>query len=65
MILNKEIAITASIDIYSLGIIFWELHACKAPFTNMYSSRACLQVARDGFRPTIPAGKSNYHKNIV
>jgi mitogen-activated protein kinase kinase kinase 9 len=40
-------------DVYSFGVIMWELHARQVPFAGLNSSQITLAVTRDKLRPII------------
>ena len=43
-----------SADVYSFGILFWELHSRMRPFDELTPFQAAYQVAVAHMRPTIP-----------
>ncbi|KAH9603358.1 hypothetical protein KSS87_006925 [Heliosperma pusillum] len=46
---------TQKVDVYSFGIVLWELITGKLPFQNMTAVQAAFAVVNKGYRPTIPA----------
>ncbi|GMH10718.1 hypothetical protein Nepgr_012559 [Nepenthes gracilis] len=45
---------TQKVDVYSFGIVLWELIAGMLPFQNMTAVQAAFAVVNKGVRPTIP-----------
>lgn len=45
---------TVKADVYSLGIVFWELLTREDPYTGMDAFNVVLSVGTKGLRPTIP-----------
>jgi len=43
-------------DVYSFGIILWELATCKEVYEGLESTQIIAMVANDRLRPNIPAG---------
>lgn len=61
VIQGKNRQYTNAVDVYSFGIVMWELLTCKTPWdeeiedTNMFKFRAALEEAlANGQRPTLP-----------
>eukprot|EP01097_Dermamoeba_algensis_P003207 TRINITY_DN2285_c0_g1_i3.p1 TRINITY_DN2285_c0_g1~~TRINITY_DN2285_c0_g1_i3.p1 ORF type:complete len:147 (+),score=28.89 TRINITY_DN2285_c0_g1_i3:125-565(+) len=46
---------TESVDVYSFGIILWEMFTNITPFKGMDPLNVCLGVAYQGLRPVIPS----------
>jgi len=53
VLLGKNYAESA--DIYSLGMIAWELLTAKCPFESMAQMEIAIQVTQNMLRPVIPA----------
>ncbi|KAM3321239.1 serine/threonine-protein kinase STY13 [Capsicum chacoense] len=45
---------TQKVDVYSFGIVLWELVTGLLPFQNMTAVQAAFNVVNKGLRPTIP-----------
>jgi len=41
-------------DVFSFGIVLWELYTHQAPYPKMKSSIVVQKVLKEGLRPTIP-----------
>eukprot|EP00252_Welwitschia_mirabilis_P008679 TRINITY_DN2072_c0_g2_i1.p1 TRINITY_DN2072_c0_g2~~TRINITY_DN2072_c0_g2_i1.p1 ORF type:complete len:405 (-),score=55.13 TRINITY_DN2072_c0_g2_i1:617-1831(-) len=48
-------AYNAKVDVYSFGIVLWELITGMLPFQNMTAVQAAFAVVNKGVRPTIPS----------
>ncbi|KAJ3679261.1 hypothetical protein LUZ60_017272 [Juncus effusus] len=46
---------TQKVDVYSFGIVLWELVTGKLPFDNMTAVQAAFAVVNRGARPVVPA----------
>jgi len=44
----------SKVDVYSFGIVLWELITGLLPFQNMTAVQAAFAVVNKGVRPTIP-----------
>ncbi|CAH2061256.1 unnamed protein product [Thlaspi arvense] len=45
---------TQKVDVYSFGIVLWELLTGMVPFQNMTAVQAAFAVVNRGVRPSIP-----------
>uniref|UniRef100_A0A3Q7J515 Protein kinase domain-containing protein n=1 Tax=Solanum lycopersicum TaxID=4081 RepID=A0A3Q7J515_SOLLC len=45
---------TQKVDVYSFGIVLWELITGLLPFQNMTAVQAAFAVVNKGVHPTIP-----------
>ena len=50
---------SAAVDVFSMGIILWQLVTCEAPYADVLATHNRFQllqrIARDGLRPVVPA----------
>eukprot|EP01103_Thecamoeba_quadrilineata_P014816 TRINITY_DN450_c0_g1_i1.p1 TRINITY_DN450_c0_g1~~TRINITY_DN450_c0_g1_i1.p1 ORF type:complete len:928 (+),score=177.48 TRINITY_DN450_c0_g1_i1:32-2815(+) len=44
------------VDVYSVGIILWELMTCKIPYSSFLSASAAIRVATEEFRLSLTSG---------
>ena len=47
-------AYNQKVDVYSFGIVLWELITGQLPFQNMTTVQATFAVVNRGVRPTVP-----------
>ncbi len=53
--LERPGTVTVASNVYSFGVIIWELFARKAVYDGVWDARHLRAVARDGLRPKIPS----------
>jgi len=51
----KNESYTESADVYSFGVIMWEVVARQPPFHGLQTMQIAYAVANQGLRPTIPS----------
>jgi len=49
----KSLPYNHKADVYSFGIIFWELNACRKPYEGMSKEEFYVEVVHGGLRPEI------------
>jgi len=52
-------------DIYSYGIILWELLSRKVPFSHIHDQGQILSVIKDGHRPEIPNNSPKSFASLI
>ena len=52
-------------DVYSFGVIFWELVARTRPYAGLTAIQAAFGVAKDGLRPLIPPSTPLKVKSLI
>ncbi|KAK2973629.1 hypothetical protein RJ640_029621 [Escallonia rubra] len=53
-LLNSESMVTEKVDVYSFGIVMWELLAGEEPYTSMRSEEIIAGIIKGNLRPEIP-----------
>jgi len=48
--------LTASADVYAIGILMWEVYMAQGVFKELSDTEVVLQVAKAGLRPEFPRG---------
>lgn len=56
---------TQKVDVYSFGIVLWELLTGMVPFQNMTAVQAAFAVVNRGVRPSIPDDCLPVLRNIL
>ena len=56
---------TKASDIFSLGILYWELATHKAPFEHKKDDYMVIVAVRDGDRDKIPADVPPFYKEVI
>ena len=54
-----------SADVYSFGILMFECYTREIPYSNMTAIIAAYSVAKENFRPTVPADLNPRKKAIM
>jgi serine/threonine protein kinase len=52
-------------DVYSFGILLWELLTQKTPYENMTPIQAAVGVVQEGLRPPMPDGLNRRLKDLI
>jgi serine/threonine protein kinase len=54
-----------SADVYSVGVVIWEMFTGQCPYNNMKQVEVALSVVQNNLRPTIPPTCSTAQANII
>ena len=60
-VLRKE-QYNQKVDVYSYGVVLWELVSLKEPYEGMGRVEAAIAVATNGLRPPIPVNDAHHWK---
>ena len=55
VIVSRKGGYTTKADVYSFGIVLWQIYARVHPYPNLHTTQVMFQVAHDGLRPAIPS----------
>ncbi len=61
----KELLVSFASDIYSFGIVVWELFTCQEPFGGTASYAVMLSVGEENKRPDIPEDCPAYIRELL
>ncbi|KAJ3679109.1 hypothetical protein LUZ60_017120 [Juncus effusus] len=61
----KEKPCTRKVDVYSFGIVLWELTTCLVPYQGMTPVQTAYAVAEKNFRPPLSASCSPVLNNLI
>eukprot|EP00957_Ditylum_brightwellii_P131286 10013049-Ditylum_brightwellii.AAC.1 len=53
------------VDVYSFGMVLWELYECKQPFSEMLSRFDIMDAVRKGVRPPISPSCPELYKDLI
>mmetsp|Transcript_34618 Transcript_34618/g.55333 ORF Transcript_34618/g.55333 Transcript_34618/m.55333 type:complete len:945 (+) Transcript_34618:428-3262(+) len=54
VIMSKKDGYSTKADVYSFGLVLWQIYARRQPYPNLHATQVLFQVARERLRPEMP-----------